>query len=100
MPWVRKQVASTKSRLNALKTTNFFRFKLTKKKKYVLIHPNCSGLTQIEQKRGIFCLKSRYFSVFNSLNPAYQWDFKKKCVSPVVLSQVLETYSVFRLIIL
>ena len=45
-----------------------------------------TGLTQIEQKRGIFCLKSRYFSVFNSLNPAYQWDFKKKCVSPAKLT--------------
>ena len=27
-------------------------------------------------------LKSRYFSVFNPLNPPYQGDFKGKCVSP------------------
>ena len=27
-------------------------------------------------------LKSRYFSVFNPLNPPYQGDFKRKCVSP------------------
>ncbi len=33
------------------------------------------GLTQIEQKRDIFCLKSCYFGVFNPLNPPYQGDF-------------------------
>ena len=35
-----------------------------------------SGLTQIEQKRDIFCLKSSYFSVFNPLNPLYQGTFE------------------------
>ena len=35
-----------------------------------------SGLTQIEQNKVNLDLKSRYFSVFNPLNPPCQGDFE------------------------
>ncbi len=34
-----------------------------------------AGRTQIEQKKEILDLKSRYFGVFNPLSPPYQGDF-------------------------
>ena len=30
-------------------------------------------------------LKGRYLVAFNPLNPPYQGDFKRKCVSPIVV---------------
>ena len=44
-----------------------------------------TGLTQIKQIWDIWTQKNGNFDIFNPLNPPYQGDFKRKCVSPIEL---------------
>ena len=46
------------------------------------------GLTQTEQISDIWTEKSGIFHIFNPLNPPYQGDFKKQCVSPIYVMRV------------
>ena len=46
---------------------------------------NRTGLTQTDQISDIWTQNSSIFHIFNPLNPPYQGDFKKQCVSPIEL---------------
>ena len=73
----RKVVKRLKTYLKSL--SEYIRFVtglVNRYKSLLLEFATLSGLTQIEQNKVNLDLKSRYFSVFNPLNPPCQGDFE------------------------